>query len=234
MIDSVAPYLTVVFVLTTLLTIGLFVRSFRSVRPPGLASKLITFLVPFWLIVTGFLAIDGFYGQFEAFPPRVVSFAVLPAVLLVAVYFAFFRADFVERLSLKTLTLLHVIRIPVEVVLLWLFQAGLVPQVMTFEGRNLDILSGLTAPLIYWLAFRGERPNRGLLIGWNLAALVLLFNIVITAVLSFPSPMQRFGFDQPNIGVTYFPFIWLPAIIVPIVFFAHLAALWKLFAGRNS
>ena len=47
----------------------------------------------------------------------------------------------------------------------------------------------------------------------------LLANIVIIAVLSFPSPIQQFGFEQPNIGLAYFPFIWLPAIIVPIVLF---------------
>jgi hypothetical protein len=52
-----------------------------------------------------------------------------------------------------------------------------------------------------------------------------LANIVIIAILSAPTPMQKFGFEQPNVGVVYFPFIWLPTIIVPIVLFAHLASL---------
>jgi hypothetical protein len=113
-------------------------------------------------------------------------------------------------------------------VLLWLFQHGLEPRAMTFEGSNFDILSGLTAPIVYLIAFRGGRTNRGLLIVWNIFALLLLFNVVITAVLSFPGPLQKIAFDQPNVGVTYFPFIWLPAVIVPIVLFSHLASLWKL------
>ena len=234
MIDSLPLYVTVVFVLTTLLTIGLLFRSFRNVRPAGFPSGLITFLIPFWMIMTGLLSMSGFYQQFQYLPPRVATFAIFPAVVLIILYFIFFRASFIERLSLKTLTIFHIVRIPVEFVLLWLFQFGFVPQVMTFEGRNFDVLSGLTAPLIFWLAFRGGRPNRPLLIGWNLAALALLVNIVVTAILSFPSPIQRFGFEQPNVGITYFPFIWLPAIIVPIVLFAHLASLWRLLTDRTS
>jgi len=234
MIDTLPLFVTVVFVLTTLLTVGFVFRSLRNIRPAGLASGLLTFAIPFWMIMSGLLAMSGFYKQFQSFPPRVIIFAVLPSYLFILLYFLFFRAAFVEKLSIKTLTLLHVVRIPVELTLLWLFQFGLVPQVMTFEGRNFDILAGLTAPIVYWLAFRGGAVNRPLLIGWNVFALLLLGNIVVTAALSFPSPIQKFGFEQPNVGLTYFPFIWLPAVIVPTVLFAHLTVLWKLFRNRAS
>ena len=104
---------------------------------------------------------------------------------------------------------------------------------MTFEGRNFDILSGLTAPLIYWLAFRGGKTNRPLLIVWNFFALGLLINIVTNAALSIPYQTQMLAFEQPNRAVLYFPFVWLPAVIVPIVLFCHLASLWQLFSKDN-
>src|SRR6476660_819307 len=176
MIDSLPFYVTIVFVLTTLLTIGFLFRSFPRVRKTGLASGLLTFLIPFWLILSGLLAMSGFYQQFQNFPPRVITTAVLPADLLIVFYFIVFRTSFIDKLSLKTLTLLHVVRIPVELTLLWLFQFGLVPQVMTFEGWNFDILSGLTAPIVYLLAFRRGRLDRRLLIVWNVVALGLLAN----------------------------------------------------------
>jgi hypothetical protein len=66
------------------------------------------------------------------------------------------------------------------------------------------------------------------LIGWNILALVSLINIVTIAVLAFPSPFQSVGLAQPNVGVTYFPYVWLPSVIVPIVFFCHSASIWKL------
>ena len=232
MIDQLPLYVSIVFIITTLITVWLFLRSIPRSLGDKLPARLLIFLFPFWLLLQGVLSIGDFYHNTDTFPPRVFAFGVLPVLLLIAVYFIFFRKDLVDGLSLKALTLLHVVRIPVELVLLWLFQAGQVPQLMTFEGRNFDILSGLTAPIIYFLAFRSGKINRPLLIGWNVIALGLLANIVAIAFLSFKSPMQKLAFDQPNVGVTYFPFIWLPSVIVPIVLFSHLASLWKLFRNH--
>jgi hypothetical protein len=232
--NEVPLYLTVLFVLTTLLTIGFLIRSFPKNRRNTTGSQLLIFLLPFWMILTGFLAASGFYQQFELFPPRIFTFGVLPALITIAGLFIFFRRTFIEKLSLRTLTLLHFVRLPVEIVLVLLFQNGLVPKVMTFEGWNFDIVSGITAPFVAWLAFRNQQPNKALLIVWNIAALGLLVNIVVIAMLSLPSPIQRIGFEQPNIAVAYIPLIWLPALIVPVVLFSHLAALWNLFSQRDA
>jgi hypothetical protein len=115
----------------------------------------------------------------------------------------------------------------IELVLLWLFQVGEIPQLMTFEGRNFDVLSGLTAPIIYWLfAAENQSPAFDSL---EFSRLGLLINIVVNAVLSFPFQFQQFAFEQPNRGLLYSPFVWLPTVIVPIVLFSHLASLWQLF-----
>jgi hypothetical protein len=227
MIEGLPYYVSLVFFLTTLLAVWFLVTAARKAGERLVPYRILVFLVPFWILLTGYLSTTEFYRVSDAMPPRVVAFGVLPSVLLIVIFFIAFR-DFVNRLPLTTLTLLHILRIPVELVLLWLFQNGQVPILMTFEGWNFDILSGITAPIIFFLAFRNGSVNRPLLIIWNLVALGLLINIVTIAVLSFRSPFQQLAFDQPNVGVTYLPFIWLPALIVPIVLFAHLAALYKL------
>lgn len=232
MIEGLPLYVPVVFLLTTLATVWFLLAAAKSVGRDLFSYKLLVFLLPFWLLLTGFLATTPFYRDVEAMPPRVFLYGVWPAVGLVIVYFVFFRQTVVEKLSIKQLTLLHTVRFPVELVLLWLYQAGQVPQLMTFEGWNFDILSGITAPIVYFLAFRNGGVNRTLLITWNVIALGLLANIVTLAVLSFQGPMQRLAFDQPNVGVTFLPYIWLPAIIVPIVLFSHLASLWQLIVRR--
>lgn len=232
MIEGLPLYVPAVFFLTTLATVWFLLAAAKSVGRDLFSYKLLVFLLPFWLLLTGFLATTPFYRNAEAMPPRVFLYGVWPAVGLIIVYFVFFRQAFVEKLSLKHLTLLHTVRLPVELVLLWLFQAGQVPQLMTFEGWNFDILSGITAPIVYFMAFRNGGMNRTLLTAWNVIALGLLANIVTLAVLSFQSPMQQLAFDQPNVGVTYLPYIWLPAIIVPIVLFSHLASLWQLIVRR--
>jgi hypothetical protein len=229
MIENLPGYVSILFILTTFLTVGIFLHAVKRGDFNSAAAKILSFLLPFWLIFQAGLAFTGFYLKTDSLPPRLPFFAILPALLLIIALFIFARKDFIQRLPLKILTILHVIRIPVEMVLLWLFQAGQIPQLMTFEGRNFDILSGFTAHLIYWLAFRGD-TNRLLLIIWNFMALGLLINIVANAFLSFPFSFQQFAFDQPNRAVLYFPFVWLPSVIVPVVLFCHLASLWQLFS----
>ena len=233
--ESLHVYIPVVFILTSFATIlFLWVAINDGMARPSFPVSILLAVLPLWWIATWWLASEGFYQDTLSVPPRLFLFGVLPALVMIGVYFVFFRESFIERLSLRTLTLLHVVRIPVEIVLLWLSLAGQVPRVMTFEGRNFDILSGILAPIVYLIAFRGGEVKRGLLIAYNIFGLVMLANIVTIAILALPSPMQQIAFDQPNRAVLYFPYIWLPTIIVPIVLFSHLAALWKLAKGRTE
>ncbi len=232
MIENLPFYITITFVITTFLTVGFLFYAVRQTAIQTTPAKILIVLTSFWIFFTGSSAIGGFYTNSTAMPPRIFAFGVLPSVLLIFAFFIFFRKNFIEKLPIKTLTLLSVIRIPVEFVIFWLYQNGQMPEIMTFEGRNFDILSGITAPIIFWLAFRNNKSNRPLLIVWNIFALLLLINIVTTAAIAIPSPFQQIAFDQPNRAVTYFPFIWLPAIIVPIVLFSHLVSLWKLIFNK--
>jgi hypothetical protein len=227
MIENLPLYIVVTFILTTLLTVGIFQYAIKRGAFSSKATKILHFLLPLWLIFQATISILGFYQITDTTPPRMVAFGVFPALLFIIGLFIFSR-DFIEKLPLQTLTFLHVIRIPVELVLLWLFQNGQVPQLMTFEGRNFDILSGITAPIVAWLAFRGGKINKPLLIIWNAVCLILLFNIVFHAAFSIPSPIQQFASEQPNRAVLHFPFVWLPTMVVPIVLFCHLVSLWQL------
>lgn len=223
MIEGLPAYISPFFIATTFLTVGFLFYAVKYAGTESRPARLILFFVPFWMIFHAILALGGFFQVTYVLPPRIFAFAVFPAIVFCLVI-AIAGGRFVERLPLRTLTLLHVIRVPVEFSLLLLFQGGQIPQSMTFEGLNFDILSGLTAPLVAWLAFRGGKVNQRLLLLWNVGALLLLINIVTIAVLAFPSPLQRIAFEQPNRAIMYFPFVWLPAIVVPIVFFSHLAA----------
>jgi hypothetical protein len=227
MIENVPGYVSILFILTTFLTVGFLFYAIKQTVFDTFAAKIVITAAAFWLIFTAMLALGGFYLSVDGFPPR-FAFAPMPALLLIVILFIFFRRDFIDKLPLKILTLLQIVRIPVEIGLYWLFQNGMIPQIMTFEGRNFDILAGITAPFVFWLAFRQGKPNRPVLIAWNLVCLALVMNIVLTAIFSLPTSFQQFGLEQPNRAVLYFPYIWLPAIIVPIVLFAHLASLRQL------
>ena len=186
-----------------------------------------------WMGVQVAIALSGFYLQTKTIPPR-FFLAPMPAFLLIAVVFFTRRGrGFVDSMSLKWSVLLHTVRILVKVTLYWLFLYKQVPAQLTFEAGNVDILIGLSAPLIWWAFASGRIQKRGLLV-WNYLALLSVLNALGRAVLSAPFRFQQFAFDQPTVAILTFPFILLPAFVVPAVVFTHLAILRKLLASESS
>ena len=220
-LESVSFTINLLFIVTTVFTLLWIIKKLK-------ASKSVTILLIIWLGVQALLAKKGFYEVKDTIPPRFI-FALMPALIFILYLFNATKSKaYIDKISYKELTIIHIVRIPVEIVLFALYTVQLVPELMTFEGANFDIISGVTAPLIYFFVLNKENFNKNILLGWNILCLLLLLVILVIAILSAPTPLQHLAFDQPNIAVFHFPFIWLPSFIVPVVLFAHLAALRKL------
>jgi len=225
--ENLPTYISLVFILTTIFTVLLFYKATNNSK----ATLIILFT---WLALQTIIGMSGFYTVTDTIPPR-FSLLVLPPLLSIIALFATANGRrYIDSLDVKTLTILHTIRIPVEIVLFWLFINKTVPELMTFEGRNFDILAGLTAPIIFYFGFIKKRLNKKIILVWNVICLGLLVNIVVNAVLSVPFPFQKFAFDQPNIAVLYFPFNWLPGCVVPLVLLSHLATIRQLLNGEKK
>ncbi|WP_299216646.1 hypothetical protein [uncultured Aquimarina sp.] len=213
-------------ILTTLISLWLFFKASNN--------KKTLYVIIIWMLVVGVLGVTGFYQKLETFPPR-FTLLLAPTILFVLILFTNKNNEkFIDSLSIKCLTIVHIVRIPVEITLYLVFLSGLVPDLMTFDGYNYDIISGITAPIIYYLVFVKKTIGRKGLLIWNIVCLGLLINILVIAVLSAQTPFQQLAFDQPNIGVTYFPFVWIPAVIVPIVLFSHLASIRQLILREKA
>ena len=188
-------------------------------------SKVSLLVVVAWFLFQAVVGLSGFYTVTDILPPRFLLQAAPSLLLIAGLFFTERGKQYVDSLDTRLLTILHTIRIPVEIVLFWLFIYKALPEIMTFEGRNFDILAGLTAPLIFYFGYVKNQIGRNGLLLWNIVCLGLLINIVIIGVLSLPLPFQQFAFDQPNIALLHFPFVWLASTIVPIVMFSHLATI---------
>ncbi|MCI1187350.1 hypothetical protein MON38_07955 [Hymenobacter sp. DH14] len=223
--ETLPLVLPLAFILTTALAVGLFYTAARR------SGRVLAVLLG-WLLLQGGIGLSGFYTVSNTMPPR-LALLLGPPLLAIALLLAT-RAGrrFLDGLRLEVLTLLHIVRVPVELVLFGLYLHHAVPRLMTFEGRNLDILAGLTAPVIYFLAFRQQWLGRRGLLVWNVLGLISLLNIVVNAVLSVPTPVQQFGFEQPNVAILHFPFVWLPGVVVPLVLLAHVTAIRRLWASH--
>lgn len=221
MVEKLPLYINILFGLTVIGTVVWFYFATKS--------RTFLFVAIGWIILQTIAGLSGIYQDTEIIPPRIMLFGVFPTLIFIAIAFLTPKGQtFIDNIDLKTLTYFHAIRIPVEIVLVLLFHQGLVSVLMTFEGTNFDIFSGLTAPVVAFLAYRTTKVKRKLLLGWNILCLLLLLNVVITAVFAVPSPFQKLAFEQPNIAILYFPFHLLPTFVVPTVLFGHLVALRRL------
>jgi len=222
MLTDLPDSLVIIFLLTVILTFLLFINAVRN--KPTAAIVLVV-----WLAVTGIISINKVFQNTSTIPPRLMI-VIAPAILfIILLLITKSGRKFTDNIDLKKLTLVHIVRVPVEITLFMLSTHKLIPELMTFAGRNFDILSGITAPIVYFVCFKNSQlKNRKLLLVWNFICLGLLLNIVINALLSAPFPFQQFAFDQPNIAILYFPFTWLPCFIVMIVLYSHLAAIRQL------
>ncbi len=216
--EKVSIILNIFFILTTILTVWQFYRASNK-------SKIFLIIVIVWMTVQFQLGRTDFYDNQTTLPPRFILLIFPPFLLIIITFLTRYGKKFIDSLNLKQLTLLHTIRIPVEIALYYLFFAKAIPQIMTFEGQNFDIIAGFTAPFIFYFGFIKNKISDRILIVWNILSLALLINIIVIALLSAKTPLQQFAFDQPNIALGHFPFNWLPSIIVPLVMFSHLTSL---------
>ena len=227
--NDLPSYVPITFGIVVLITLAIFHYALTRVLTVQKAW-LVTGGLLLWSVAQSALALSGFYQtRLDQLPPRFLL-VLLPPLLAMGVLFSLKRGRaWVERLPLVPLTYLSTVRVPVEIVLYWLFMYHAIPELMTFAGRNFDILAGLTAPLVAYFGLQRSVLSRPMLILWNIISLGLLLFIVVSATLSVPTPLQQLAFDQPNVAILYFPFVLLPALVVPLVLFSHLVSLWQLY-----
>jgi hypothetical protein len=197
----------------------------RGVRVAGMA------LVG-WLALTGMLAERGFFDDFQSIPPRLVLALGPPLLTLLALTFSRRIAPLLAALPPAWPVAAQTFRIPVEIVLWRLAVAGVIPELLSFTGRNVDILVGLTAPVVAYACFvRRAWPAR-VAVWWNWAGIVILLNVVVHAQLSAPTPWRIFETDPPTTFIADWPYIWLPDFLVPLAWLLHAVSLRQLRSRR--
>ena len=197
----------------------------RGVRVAGMA------LVG-WLALTGVLAERGFFDDFQSLPPRFLPVLGLPLLVLLPLAFSRRIAPLLAALPPAWPVAAQTFRVAVEIVLWQLVVAGVLPELLSFHGRNVDILVGLTAPVVTYACFvRRAWPAR-VAVWWNWAGIVILLNVVVHAQLSAPTPWRIFETDPPTTVIADWPYIWLPAFLVPLAWLLHAVSLRQLRSRR--
>lgn len=185
-----------------------------------------------WLTMTGGIAASGLLLHFDSFPPPVLRLIFPTLVVTAIVCCSSLARPWLERWSLAGMIAFQSFRLPLELIMHQAAREGVMPPQMTFTGRNFDILTGLLAIPLALLATRLPKAAIWL---WNLGGLALLINVVGVAILSVPGPYRAFFQEPANVWIGHAPFLWLPAVLVPLALAGHILIARKLLtSGRET
>ncbi len=230
---NVPFYINALLFLTVLIIIAFVFYSLKyalsSMNAPAVKQKkyyIVTAVITTgWLITSALIAFNGTLFDFTSTPPKLMLI-VLPPVLAISYLSSSTRVNaLIREIPSSWLVYIQSFRILVEIFLWMLFAKNIIPVQMTFEGLNYDILIGLSAPLVAYYSLSQNKWPRIVAVLWNFAGLLLVTNIFLVAFLSTPGPLRQFFNEPPNTIVAYFPFVWLPAFIVPFAYLMHILSI---------
>lgn len=205
----------------------------RSGIPYSRSRKRITLtasVILVWLTVAGLAARMGLLLDFDSFPPPALRILGPSFVLVFFVAFSSLGAQMADGLTFSELIGFQAFRLPVELILYGFFVEGKIPVEMTFDGRNFDVLTAISAIALAPLVARGTLGRRTIWI-WNAAGLALLLNVLSIAVLSVPGKLNFLKTDPPNSLPFYWPSIWI-IFCVMLAVVSHLIIFRKLTRTR--
>lgn len=181
-----------------------------------------------WLGVLAVLAGQGYFLDFQSMPPRLTLAGLLPLVAGLLMLPTHGTRHFLAVTPPERLIYLQSFRIVMEIILWALAVQGRAPKLMTFEGRNIDILVGLTAIPIGWMVVERRAWPVWVAAAWNVVGILILANVVIHAQLALPTPFRAFVTEPSTAFLATFPYIWLVGFLVPFAFWLHAGSLVQL------
>jgi hypothetical protein len=176
-----------------------------------------------WFVYVGLFSSLGYMRDASLRPPGIV-WVVGPVVLFVV--FVVIRSSIGARaaaaIPLWLILGFESFRVGVELLIHRLWEDGLVPKLLTYAGGNVDMLVGLSAPIIAWIATRGRLGLR-LAMGWNVLGLLSLANAAASAVLT--GPLKLISTEVPNVAMGMFPYAFIPGFLAPLAVTLHVLAI---------
>jgi hypothetical protein len=178
-----------------------------------------------WLLAAFILGSQGFFqaSRSNNFPALLVAFiplAVGYGLLLVSPTF---------RSIVVTTPPYWIIGVQVYrtigALFLILYAGQYLPGVFAIPAGAGDLLVGSTAPIVAYLLVARHHWARSAAVLWNIAGIADLVLALTLGFLSAPTPFQLLAQDAPNVLITAFPLILIPAFAVPLSLLLHLFSL---------
>ncbi len=183
-----------------------------------------------WFGLTLVLAASGVYetNAGTTLPPAIAAAVGLPTALGCALLaFAPFRRA-LAQFPLHWLVGVQVTRV-VGGLFLVAYAQGDLPAAFALPAGIGDVLVGLAAPFVARrLARAGADRARPLVLAWCAVGLLDLVVAVTCGLLSAPSSFQQLAPGDPNVAITSYPLVLIPAFAVPSLIALHVYVIARL------
>lgn len=187
-----------------------------------------TLFIALWIGYVSTLAATGFLADFSL-PPKFVLFVVVPAFVVIGTFFSIKRfKNIISFFPIVLPVYYQSFRIVVELLIWGIYKEGMVPELVTFEGRNMDILVGLSAPVVGYLAYHVKWLSHKVVIIWNVCGLLILANIVFIFISLIVKP-SIWGFDDIPLTLDFpkLPYVYIAGAFMPTAVFMHIFSIRK-------
>lgn len=182
-----------------------------------------------WLYGGYSLGVTGVLTRFDRVPPPMAVMMGATIVVGLVMGFSPMGRRMARDLPMAALVGLQIFRLPLELLMHRAAAKGIAPVELTYAGYNFDIVTGIGALVLTVALAAGAYVPRAALWLWNLYGVGCL--VVIAAIAVATSPMVRAFGDDPrhlNTWVLYFPYTWLPTVLVVIAIAGHIVVTRKL------
>jgi len=188
-----------------------------------------------WFGLTVVLAASGAYETNAAttMPPAIAAAIVLPTALgCASLAFAPLRRA-LAQIPLHWLVGVQGYRV-VGGLFLVAYAQGDVPAEFALPAGIGDVLVGIAAPFVARrLARAGTDRARPLALAWCAFGLADLAVAISCGFLSAPSTVQQLALGDPNVAITSYPLVLIPAFAVPASIVLHVYVIARLRRRRE-
>lgn len=181
-----------------------------------------------WFAVAWTLAHSGFFVRASEQSP-VIQYALFsPIIIGLALLLGTARGRAVVSAAPQSWLVAVQVYRALGAMFLVLWARGSMPGEFAIPAGIGDIIVGFSAPFVAWLNAKGSPHAESATRAWNIFGILDLVIAVGTGFLTAPSTMQMLAFDRPNLLITTYPTVMVPAFLVPMSIILHVLSLWKL------
>ncbi|MDB0037742.1 hypothetical protein N9F08_00090 [bacterium] len=228
--------LPTIYIVFTVLVIAVLLLGYRKVLqkaviPAKERSRKFVIATAFvfgWLTYLMILSLSGILKDLNL-PPKFPILIFLPLIIgFIVFYRRSINSSVVKAIPDTWPVYFQSFRVAVELILLYTFYAGIIPESATFEGQNFDVLMGISAPFIAHFLVK-RNGSKGLQYLWNILGIgmVVFVGYIIATSMYFP---EIWGDKTSLVNMKFIemPYLLLAGFLAPLAIFMHVVSLVKL------